>query len=63
MAAVLSSTEENSSDLDSTGRFPYLRGNLVKKTHTSCQKYKSLLLRLPPLSGRHFMGFRIYNKA
>jgi hypothetical protein len=62
MAAILSSTDENISDLDSIEIFPYLLANLVKKTYISCQKHKSLLLLPQLLTGRHFISFRFIIK-
>jgi hypothetical protein len=37
---LLTFTDENSVDLDSENRVPYLHANLAERTFRSCQKYQ-----------------------
>jgi len=52
---VLSSTNENSFDLDSVGMVPCLWDNFAEKMYRSSQKLKKSLLRHLPFSTSHLL--------
>ena len=52
---LLSSTDQNTSDLDGVGRVP---SNIVEETDRSHQKQKYLSLYLSPSSDHHLLGVR-----